>query len=303
MTKFILFLKGIFMGAADIVPGVSGGSIALITGIYEDFLDAIHSVNMEVVKDIFAGKILKGIKRIHWNFLLPLFLGILTAIFTMARVMNYLLVTYELYTWSMFFGLILASAYVISRQWTRNKEHVLMCCIGGVLSFVVVGLVPMETPEALWFIFISGVIGISAMILPGISGAFLLLIMGKYEYITGILKNPFKANHLIVLVVFALGCAVGLLGFARVLRWVLHRWHEGTLAFLTGMMLGSLRRIWPYKEILEQEMVGDTVLILKEVAVLPWNIEGNYVLSIAFIFLGVFVIILLDKMVRKKVQS
>ncbi len=300
MTKFLLFLKGLFMGAADIIPGVSGGSIALITGIYEDFLEAIHSINIDVVKDIFSGKIIKGIKRIHWDFLLPLFLGILTAIFTMAKLMHFLLETYELYTWSLFFGLILASAFVISKQWEMEKTRFVIFVFGGILSFIIVGLVPIQTPEALWFIFLAGVIAICAMILPGISGAFLLLIMGKYHYITGILKDPFRMDHLVVLIVFALGCGVGIIGFSRVLRWVLHRWHKGTLAFLTGMMLGSLRRIWPYKVILEEEILGDKVIILKEAAVLPWQIEGNYLLSFLFILIGMLLILGLDKFSKNK---
>ncbi|WZL82939.1 DUF368 domain-containing protein [Vallitaleaceae bacterium 9-2] len=300
MTKFLLFLKGLFMGAADIIPGVSGGSIALITGIYEDFLEAIHSINIDVVKDIFSGKIIKGIKRIHWDFLLPLFLGILTAIFTMAKLMHYLLETYELYTWSLFFGLILASAFVISKQWEMEKTRFVIFVFGGILSFIIVGLVPIQTPEALWFIFLAGVIAICAMILPGISGAFLLLIMGKYHYITGILKDPFRMDHIVVLIVFALGCGVGIIGFSRVLRWVLHRWHKGTLAFLTGMMLGSLRRIWPYKVILEEEILGDKVIILKEAAVFPWQIEGNYLLSFLFILIGMLLILGLDKFSKNK---
>ncbi len=300
MTKFLLFLKGLFMGAADIIPGVSGGSIALITGIYEDFLEAIHSINIDVVKDIFSGNIIKGIKRIHWDFLLPLFLGILTAIFTMAKLMHYLLETYELYTWSLFFGLILASAFVISKQWEMEKTRFVIFVFGGILSFIIVGLVPIQTPEALWFIFLAGVIAICAMILPGISGAFLLLIMGKYHYITGILKDPFRMDHIVVLIVFALGCGVGIIGFSRVLRWVLHRWHKGTLAFLTGMMLGSLRRIWPYKMILEEEILGDKVIILKEAAVFPWQIEGNYLLSFLFILIGMLLILGLDKFSKNK---
>jgi putative membrane protein len=300
MTKILLFFKGLFMGAADIIPGVSGGSIALITGIYEEFLDAIHSVNMDVLKDIFAGRIIQGIRRIHWNFILPLFFGILTAIFTMAKLMHYVLETYELYTWSLFFGLILASAFVIGKQWEMKKTRLITFIVGGISSFIIVGLVPIETPEDLWFIFFAGVIAISAMILPGISGAFLLLIMGKYHYITGILKDPFHLNSILILMVFGFGCLVGIMGFSRILRRILHRWHKGTLAFLTGMMLGSLRRIWPYKVIIEQEFIGDKAIILKEAAVLPWKIEGNYILSFVFILLGMVLILILDKFSKNK---
>ena len=300
MAKILLFFKGLFMGAADIIPGVSGGSIALITGIYEEFLDAIHSVNMKVVKDILSGKFRQGMGRIHWSFIIPLFLGILTAIFTMAKLMHYLLETFQLYTWSLFFGLILASAFVISKQWEMQKTRFFSFLFGGILAFIIVGLVPVETPESLWFIFLAGVIAISAMILPGISGAFLLLIMGKYHFITGILKDPFHLSNILILFIFACGCLVGIMGFSRILRWILNRWHKGTLAFLTGMMLGSLRRIWPYKVILEQELIGDKVVVIREAAVFPWQIDGNYIMSFLFIFIGGILILVLDKVSKNK---
>lgn len=302
MGKLILFLKAILMGAADIIPGVSGGSIALITGIYDDLIDAIHSVDKRVVKDILKFRLLDGIKRIHWHILLPIGLGILTAVFTMAKLMNYLIEEYTLYTWSLFFGLILSSAYVISKQYKLTSIRILNILIGGIFSFVVVGLVPVNTPNTLWFLFLSGVIGICAMILPGISGAFLLLILGKYHYITEIIKNPFSAEHILIITVFALGCLVGIISFSRLLKRILNRWHSPTMAFLTGMMLGSLRKIWPYKEIVESKLINGELFIIKERLISPLQIEGNYLASFGFILLGILLVIILDKTTNIKTR-
>lgn len=300
VNKVGLYLKGVFMGAADIIPGVSGGSIALITGIYDDLIDAIHSINLEVVKEFFSGKCISAIKKIHWGFILPLLAGILTAIFSMGRLMNYLLEEQTLYTWSVFFGLIVASAFVIGKACKLNPKRFVIMLLGGIMSFSIVGLVPVETPESLWFLFVCGAIAICAMILPGISGAFLLLILGKYHYITELIKNPFGEGNLLVIVVFALGCLVGILSFSRVLKFVLTRWHAATLAFLTGMMVGSLRKIWPYKEVIETKIVDGEMFVLKEKWLLPWQIDGHFLLSFLFILIGMGVILLLDKVSRKK---
>jgi len=303
MDKFILFLKGIFMGAADIIPGVSGGSIALITGIYDDFIGAIHSININVLKEILKGNIVKGIKLIQWEFLIPIGLGILTAIFSMARLMHFFLEEYTLYTWSVFFGLIVASAYIISKQFEMNINRAISLIIGGVISFIIVGLVPVNTPNAYWFLFIAGVIAISAMILPGISGAFLLLIMGKYHYITGMIKDPFVGENILGLIAVGLGCIVGILSFSRVLKFVLDRWHSGTMAFLTGMMIGSLRKIWPYKETLETKLIDGELFVMKEKLVTPWSVDG-FVISLVFMVIGFLVIIVLDKVAnRNKLSS
>ncbi len=299
MSKLILYLKGMFMGAADIIPGVSGGSIALITGIYDQLIEVIGSIGFDLVKDFFRGDFKKVAKDVNFGFLLPLLAGILTSIFTMARLMNFLLEEYTLYTWSTFFGLILASSYVIGKQFKLTPLRLLNLVIGGLISFIVVGLVPVNTPDALWFMFLSGAVAICAMILPGISGAFLLLILGKYHYITEIVKDPFHLEHILVLLVVALGCLVGILSFSRVLNYVLDNWHSGTMAFLTGMMLGSLRKIWPYKEVVESKIVDGDVFVVAEQLVRPWEMEG-FALSILFVVIGFAVIIILDLLTAKK---
>jgi putative membrane protein len=299
IAKLMIYIKGVAMGAADIIPGVSGGSIAFITGIYDQLIDAIHSVNGEVLKDIATGKIIQGIKKIHWGFILPLLAGILTSLFTMAGLMHFLLEDYQVYTWSFFFGLILASSYVISKEFKLSASNLLFVLIGGGLAFFIVGLVPVSTPDDLWFIFLCGAIAICAMILPGISGAFLLLVLGKYHYITGLLKAPFEGTNLIVISVFSLGCLVGIMSFARLLKWVLAKYHYRTMAFLTGMMLGSLRKIWPYKEVIEKKLIEDKEIIMSERLIAPWNVQENMVVSFIFIALGIGVIVLLDYVVLK----
>lgn len=299
LSKLMLYIKGVAMGAADIIPGVSGGSIAFITGIYDQLLDAIHSVNGDVVTDVFRGKIVQGVKRIHWGFIIPLLAGILTSLFTMAGLMHYLLTEYQVYTWSFFFGLILASSYVISKEFKINLMNLLFVLIGGGFAFYIVGLVPVTTPNQLWFIFICGVIAICAMILPGISGAFLLLVLGKYEYITGLLKDPFNGLNLLIMFVFALGCFIGLMSFARLLKIVLAKYHFKTMAFLTGMMIGSLRKIWPYKEVVQSKIIDGKEFVISERLVAPWNIDESMLLSFSFIVLGVVIIVLLDYVVIK----
>ncbi len=303
MQYLILYLKGIFMGGADIIPGVSGGTIALITGIYSDLINGIHSVNHEVVNDVIHGRFKEGMKRIHWHILLPVFLGILTAVFTMAHLMNYLLETYALYTWSLFFGLIIASAYVIGQQCGLKGSHLIMMILGIVTAFMVVGLVPVNTPDTWWFILLAGAIAICAMILPGISGAFLLLILGKYQEITSWLKAPFEEGHWLWIIVFALGCVIGLLSFSRLLKWLLDHWYNMTLAFLTGMMLGSLRKIWPYREVVEERMISGHPVVIQEKLLLPWQVEGSMLFSFACIGIGILLIVGLEFISRKRTKD
>lgn len=293
-----LFLKGILMGACDIIPGVSGGSIALITGIYDDLIDAIHSFDKNVVLDLLSGKIKSAVRRIHWDFLITLGLGILLAIISMASLITYVLTDYKIYTYSFFFGLILASAYVLFKKIDVNRWTLLATGVGAVLTYFLVGLVPITTPDQYWFLFLCGMIAICAMILPGISGAFLLLMLGKYHYITGLLKNPLQNGNYIGLIVFGLGCVIGLISFSRVLKSLLSRYHSVTIAFLTGMMLGSLRKIWPYKQVVASKIVDGKQVVLQEALIKPWTIQGSLGISLLLIGLGVVVILVIDRLDR-----
>ena len=219
----LLSLKGLCMGSADVIPGVSGGTIALITGIYEDLIGALKSIDATMVKKALAFDLKGALAGVHIRFLLCLFVGIAIAIISLARLMNFLLNHYPVFTWSLFFGLIAASILVVSRKVTTWSPRTgISLVVGTVVAAFIVNLMPVTTPEALWFILLCGMIAICAMILPGISGAFILLILGKYEFNTATLKNPFLPQNLMIIIIFCLGCLIGLLGFCtdQVLAWL-----------------------------------------------------------------------------------
>ena len=246
-------VKGACMGAADVIPGVSGGTIAFITGIYDDLLASINAIDSTAVKLFFTGKFKEFWKYINGGFLLSLFCGILFSVMTLAGIMQYLLEHHPIQTWAFFFGLIVASSIFILRGiegW--NLKAVLFLVFGVILGVTVCTLSPTTTPDALWFIFISGAIAICAMILPGISGSFILLILGKYQYImsviTGLTSGEAIGESIVVLGVFAVGAVCGILAFSRFLHWLLGRFHKETLIVLAGFIIGSLVKVWPWSD-------------------------------------------------------
>lgn len=249
----MIALKGIGMGAADVIPGVSGGTIAFMTGIYEELVGSINSINGQAVKLLFSGKFRDFWKHINGNFLLAVFAGILISVMSLAKLMTYLLAYLPVPTWAFFFGLIVASSVFILRDLKDWKvRDGIMLALGIVLGVVVCTLSPAETPDALWFIFLSGAIAICAMILPGISGSFILLILGKYEFmlstLTRIMSGDGAALDYMVLVVFVLGAVVGILSFSKFLHWLLARYHRSTLLVLAGFIIGSLVKVWPWSD-------------------------------------------------------
>ena len=232
------------MGAADIVPGVSGGSIALISGIYGRLLDSINSFNGENLKLLLKFEFKQFYKSVNGTFLLSLFLGILTSIFTLSKLITYLMDEHPVPLWSFFCGLILISAFVILKGIERwHLGVVIAIFIGTIAAYFVTELPPVSSPEAIWFTFLSGAIAICAMILPGISGSFLLLILGKYETIL----NAVSERDIVTLGVFASGCLVGILSFSRVISWLLKKYYATTIGLLSGFMLGSMNKLWPWK--------------------------------------------------------
>lgn len=245
IKKYTLtYFKGMAMGAADIVPGVSGGSIALIAGIYQELLDSINSFSLENLKLLTKGEVKRFYKAVNGSFLLSLFLGILTSIFVLSRLITFLMEDHPIPLWSFFTGLILVSAFLILKEIKRwHLGVVAAVLIGTLIAFWVTNLPPTTSPDALWFTFLSGSIAICAMILPGISGSFILLILGQYE---GILQAVTERNFL-KLFVFALGCVVGILSFSRVVSWLLRKYHSATIGLLSGFMLGSVNELWPWK--------------------------------------------------------
>ena len=246
--NILLFLKGMAMGAADVVPGVSGGTIAFITGIYEKLLDSIKAFDRHALQLILKKEWKAFWDKVNGNFLLVLVGGILVSILTFAKLLGFFLVHYPIQLWSFFFGLIVISSIMVAREVKQWTFAVILSIIAGTLiAYVITEFTPSQTPEGLWFIFISGALAICAMILPGISGSFIMLLLGKYTYII----NALNERNLLVIVVFALGCISGLLGFSRILSYLLKRFHAIMIAFLAGFMIGSLNKIWPWKETLE----------------------------------------------------
>lgn len=244
--SLLLFAKGVAMGAADVVPGVSGGTVAFITGIYDELLRSIASVPAALALFL-RGRIVEAWKAANATFLLILLLGIMTSIMSLARVITYLLVEHPIPVWSFFFGLILVSTHLVVREVQRwNASRVFSLLLGVAFAYWITVASPLQWGHDPLSLFFAGAIAICAMILPGISGSFILVLMGLY----GFVLNAVKGLDLAVLLIFASGCLVGLVSFAGILRWLLVRWRDLTLTFLTGLMIGSLNKIWPWKQTL-----------------------------------------------------
>ena len=239
-------VKGFFMGAANVIPGVSGGTIALISGIYEELIDSLNSLmSFKTWKLLTERKWKEFWNTIHGSFLLSLAIGVIVSIFSLAKVMEYCLHYHPIQTWAFFFGLIVASAAVMLRDIKGWKVKDVLITIAGVaLGLAVCTLSPTETPDDMWFLFICGAIAICTMILPGISGSFILVIFGKYDYI----MSAISELNWPVLIVFGLGCAAGILAFAKFLHWLLGKWEKETMLVLVGFVIGSLVKVWPWSD-------------------------------------------------------
>lgn len=258
---FLLYAKGLAMGAADVVPGVSGGTIAFISGIYDELLRSIARVP-EATLSLLRGRIRDAWQMANATFLLVLLCGIMTSILSFARLITYLMAQHPIPLWSFFFGLILVSTYVVGREIGRwNWTRVLSFVLGLAFAYWITVAAPMQWGSDLPALFLAGAIAICAMILPGISGSFILLLLGLYSVVLGAVKEL----DLLVLAVFASGCLVGILSFARLLSWLLSRWRDLSLAFLTGLMLGSLNKVWPWKEVVSWRLdsKGEQVPLLE----------------------------------------
>ena len=247
MTSFGVFMRGLLMGAADIIPGVSGGTIAFITGIYDRLLGSIRSVDVEFVKLLLKLDFAAAWRHVNGGFLLALLLGIATSILSLARGISWLLEFHPVPLWAFFFGLILASALVLLREVEHFNLSRLLCLVSGIAVASWIALSPvMHFDIGLVGVFLSGFLAICAMILPGISGSFILVLLGMYATVLGAIKS----FDLLFIAVFAVGAGSGLLCFSRLLHWLLHRYHQATMALLTGFLFGSLIVVWPWKRVL-----------------------------------------------------
>jgi len=303
-VDFSVFVKGLLMGAADIVPGVSGGTVAFIMGIYERLLQAIQSIIPECLRLMKERNIVVFWKGIDGAFLLTLFVGILVSVLSLAKLITYLLVFHPIPLWAGFFGLILASVYIVAKDVDRwNLKLLFVAVIGASCSFAITQLAPAEIEQNLLNAFLSGMLAICAMILPGISGSFILVMLGTYSYIL----SAIKGLELSVLFIFAAGCLCGLLSIANVLVWAFSRFRDVTLAMLTGFMVGALSKVWPWKEVLQfRENSHGRQVALLERNILPSSYEvivglpSQLMLAVIFCVGAIIFVVGLSKFADRK---
>lgn len=241
----LVSLKGIAMGAADAVPGVSGGTIAFISGIYEELITTISGINLSLLKTLKSNGFSAFWKQLNGNFLLALLTGIIVSFVSFMRLAKYLIEQHPVLIWSFFFGLIIASIFFVGKQITRwSISTIIALILGAISAFYITSLPSLASNTSSYFLFIAGAIAICAMILPGISGSFILVILGAYKT----LSDAFHDFNFKKIALFTSGAIVGLLSFSHVLKWLFKNYHNTTLAILTGFILGSLNKVWPYKK-------------------------------------------------------
>lgn len=295
MNYLTLFLKGMAMGAADVVPGVSGGTIAFITGIYERLLNAIKSVNPATVKLLFKEGFAAAWEKVDGTFLLVLFAGIATSLFSLAKALSWCMETYPQLLWAFFFGLIIASAIYVVKQVERwTPAAIIGLIVGATVAYVITLISPTEASTAPWMVFLAGAIAICAMILPGISGSFILLLMGMYKHVL----HAATERDIVFLGTFMLGCVGGLLAFSHVLSWTFKNFRNTTLAVLAGFMIGSLNKVWPWQNVLKLRINshGEQVpWIMQNTSPDGYNGDAYLLACLALSVLGFGVVFLLEK--------
>ncbi|HMN89064.1 MAG TPA: DUF368 domain-containing protein [Saprospiraceae bacterium] len=298
-TDMLIALRGLAMGIAEVIPGVSGGTIAFITGIYERLLASIKQIlGPELWQSWRQGGFIRVWSDADGRFLLALLMGMAAGIVIGVFGVSHLMERYPVLLWAFFFGLIIASSIFIARQITRwGVAEYSTLALGTALAFYITIATPAQGTDAHWFVFLSGVIAISALILPGLSGSFVLLLLGMYTTIIGTLKKllqHFDVESLITIVIFALGCLLGLATFSRILSWMFKTWHNLTLALLTGFMLGSLNKVWPWRQVVSYRTNSKGIEVpFLEKSVLPSQyISGDPMLAgaLACMVLGVLLV-------------
>lgn len=268
----LVTFKGMAMGAADVVPGVSGGTIAFISGIYEELITSINNIKPSLIIVLRKEGFKAFWKRLNGNFLFALFLGIFISVLSLAKFLSWLLENEPILLWSFFFGLVLASIFLVGKEIKKwSVVTILILIAGSAIAYFITTLPPNENVHSFPYLFLSGALAICAMILPGISGAFILVLLGSYKTI---LDAVHERDFLMVGTV-AIGAIFGLLSFARLLKWMFKNYHNATLALLTGFILGSLNKIWPWKKVLETKVFNEKVIPIKELNISPFNFEGD----------------------------
>tara|TARA_R110001583_G_scaffold6314_2_gene32327 strand:+ start:1595 stop:2512 length:918 start_codon:yes stop_codon:yes gene_type:complete len=299
LQYIFITLKGMAMGAADVVPGVSGGTIAFISGIYEELIISINNIKPSLITDWKNDGFKVFWQKLNGNFLVALFLGIFISLFSLATLVSWLLENEPILLWSFFFGLVAASIIFVGKEITKwNLATVIILFFGAGLAYFITTLPASENTASLPYLFMSGALAVCAMILPGISGAFILVLLGSYKTIL----DAVHERDIKIVITVALGAIFGLLSFAKLLKWMFSNYKNLTLALLTGFILGSLNKIWPWKLILETKTIGDKVITLKEQNVSPFGFEGDPQLMYAIIaaIIGFSLIFILEKLASKK---
>jgi putative membrane protein len=298
----ILSLKGMAMGAADVVPGVSGGTIAFISGIYEELIDTLNNIKFSLLKHLKQEGIKSTWKKANGSFLIALLSGVFVSVISLAKGVEWLLEHQPILLWSFFFGLVLASIIYVGKQIKTTPSDIkifLAMTIGTVVAYLITTLNPAETSDTNLFLFFAGALAICAMILPGISGAFILVIIGAYSPVLEALSN----RDIKTILIIGAGAVIGLLSFSKLLKWLFEKYHRLTLAVITGFMIGSLNKIWPWKETLTFRTNSKGVQVtLNEESISPFNFDGDPQLlqAITLMVFGVLIILVLEKMSAKK---
>ena len=298
-------LKGAAMGAANVIPGVSGGTIALITGIFERLIDAIKSFDITAIKLLLSGRFKEFGKHVDFLFLVSVFAGIGISIFSLARLLDYLFVNYPIHIWSYFFGLIIASVYFVGKTITKwDASTIISFIIGTAIAIFITVLTPARENDAVWYVFICGIVAACSMILPGLSGSFVLILMGNYQLVMIDSINNLDFQILIPLI---FGAGFGLLAFSHLLSWIFKKFRNQTIGMLTGFILGSLSILWPWKKVVSTfiNRHGDVQPLMQK-NVLPWNFSAetgessHLVMAIVLIVVGFLTIWLLEIMAEKQ---
>lgn len=300
MNFIFLVLKGIAMGAANVIPGVSGGTMALITGIFERLIDAIKSFNLHAIKLLFSFNIKKFAKYTDLYFLIAVFGGIAVAIITLARLFDYLFTNYPVYIWAYFFGLVLASVYFVGKTVSSWKTSVVITFIIGTTIAIIISVMnPATENSGILYLMLCGVVAICSMILPGLSGSFVLILMGNYQLV---MIDAVNDRNLAILIPVGVGAVVGLLAFSHILSWVFKRYRDQTISLLTGFILGSLSVLWPWQKLIYMnDAAGEIILkkgepiVMKYERILPETFNSEVIYAILFAIAGIISIWAIEK--------
>ncbi len=298
MKQYILlFLKGLAMGAANVIPGVSGGTIALITGIFEELIDSIKSLNIKAAKLLFTGKLKEFTEHINFYFLISVFAGIGISIFSFAKLLDFLFKNYNVWVWAFFFGLILASVYFVAKTISKwNLSVILSFLIGTSIAIIITVLTPASQNNNIFYLFICGIVAVISMILPGLSGSFVLILMGNYQLV---MIDAVSTFNLKILAPIALGAVIGLISFSHILSWIFNKFKNQTLATLAGFILGSLGILWPWKDEITKTF-GDKIKVIGYNWHIPESLNSEVIFAIVFMIIGYLSIIIIEKTANKK---